>query len=171
MDILSVTSFLTFVPFTFGVYKLYKMFEWNKARLTYELGKVWSEQTLPWRSVIERHFGSYLSTTNPAKVESCEEFVKATDKDGELYELKIAVINLLNYFEDIAMLYLNDMLDKKMVDDTLKNAIRKYYVKLAPLKDCIDRHAGYKSWKLLDELMDYWDKEESGEPKKRFPFP
>ena len=167
--ILSVTSVIGLITFIFGVYKLYKIFEWNKAKLTYELGKTWSEQTLPWRGIIEKQFGSYLSTTTPAKVESCEEFVKATE-GSELYDLKIAVINLLNYFEDIAMLYLNDMLDKKMVDDTLKNAIRRYYDKLAPLKECIDRHAGYKSWKLLDELIDYWNNQEKEKPRRRFPF-
>ena len=35
-DILSFTGLITFI---FGVYKLYKLFEWNKAKLTYELGK------------------------------------------------------------------------------------------------------------------------------------
>jgi len=80
----------------------------------------------------------------------------------------MAVINLLNYFEDIAMLYLNDMLDKEMVDDTLKNAIMRYYDKLLPLKDCIDKHAGYKSWKLLDSLIEYWRREDKKKMKKRF---
>ena len=145
-------SFLTLLSLILGVYKLWKHYEWNKAHLTYELGKVWSEQTLPWRNIIEKKFGSYLSTTTPATVDSCEEFVKAVEGD-ELHELKMAVINLLNYFEDIAMLYLNDMLDKEMVDDTLKNAIMRYYDKLLPLKDCIDKHAGYKSWKLILEII------------------
>ena len=162
-----VVLILTFLSVSVGVFELWKHFEWNKAHLTYELGKVWSEQTLPWRNIIEKEFDSYLSTTTPANVNSCEEFVKAV-KGDELHDLKMAVINLLNYFEDIAMLYLNDMLDKRMVDDTLKNAIMRYYEKLLPLKECIDRLAGYKSWKLLDNLIEHWKKEDRREPSKRF---
>ena len=160
------------VTLAFGSWKLVKMFDWQKGMVSHELAKGWTDKTLKHKEVIEKKFGSYLSKVEQATVPNCEKFVNAVSGD-ELYNLKIAVISLMNYFEIIAVVYLNGMADTKVIDTTFKNAVLRYYHKIEKLADCLNRVAGYNSWEPVNQMIEIWNKQEQDEKKvknKKWPF-
>ena len=44
-----------------------------------------------------------------------------------MFHIKTAVISLMNYFEDIAVLYVSGMADKAIINATLRRPITRYY--------------------------------------------
>ncbi len=169
---LAITAFGVVIPLILGVIQLRKNYEWEKAMLATDLNKLWSEKTLPHRNIIEKKYGAYISNVKPIDPPDCEDFVGAVE-GGEFFELKISVISLMNYFEDIAVLYTSGMADRSIVDATLRKPMTRYYDKIKPLSGCIDKVAGYPSWKPLDELITAWKqqdaKREAGIKPRRFP--
>lgn len=156
---LAVMTFGIVVPLIIGVIQLKKRFDWEKGMLASQLGNMWSEKTLEHRQIIEQKYGPYLVKSEPISPPDAAEFVGATE--GELYQVKIAVISLLNYFEDIAVLYLSGMADRLIIDETIRRPMMRYYDKVRPLAKCIDHVAGYCSWKPLDDLVNLWKREDS----------
>ena len=139
--------------------------------LASQLGNVWTEKTLEHRKVIEEEYGTYFVASKPIQPPPCEDLVNAKVGD-ELFAMKMAVISLMNYFEDIAVLYTCGMADKYIIDATLRTPLMRFYDKIKPLAQCIDNVAGYPSWKPLDDLVEQWKHKEARkalvEPK-RFP--
>ena len=166
-----ITFFGIAIPLLFGVYQLKKRFDWDKAMLSYELGKIWTENTFQHRKVIEKVYGTYFLASKPINSPEPELFANASEGE-EFYEIKIAVISLMNYLEDIAILYSSGMADKHIIDTTLRQPVLSYYNKIKPLSSCIDNVAGYPSWKPLDDLIKLWNQEDSNKsklkPKKFF---
>jgi hypothetical protein len=170
MDIgLLVTLVGILATLVFGVWKLVKMLDWEKSSVSFELTKEWTDKTLSHREVIEKRFGTYLSKAEQADVPGgdCDGFVNAT-REKDLYPLKIAVISLMNYFETVAVVYLNGTADTELIDRTLKKPVLRYYHKIKKLADCIDNVAGYKSWEPVDQVIDIWNKQDKKTIKKRF---
>jgi hypothetical protein len=66
----------------------------------------------------------------------------------------------MNYFEDVAVLYQTGMADRNIIDNSLRRPLTRYYHKIKPLADCIDKVAGYQSWKPLDDLITTWEKDD-----------
>ena len=160
------------IPLVIGVLQLKKHFAWEKAMLASNLGNIWTEKTLVHRKVIEKKYGSYLVNVKPIDPPDCENFVNCAE-GHEMHHIKIAVVSLMNYFEDIAVLYVSGMADKAIIDATLRKPIMRYYEKIKPLAGCVDKVAGYPSWKPLDDLIAVWKREdaqrEAGIKPKRFP--
>jgi hypothetical protein len=144
------------IPLCVGIYQRHKRLAWDKAMLSYELQKAWTEKTSPHRAVIEKKYGSYLQNVQPVSIKNVEGFARATQGDN-LYPLRDAVVSLLNYFEDIAVLYSSGMVDKKMVDLTIKDPIISYYEKIKPLADCIEKVSGKKHWQPLENQIYEWN--------------
>ena len=168
---LLITVFGIVVPLIFGVWQLKKRFDWDKAMLFYELGKVWNEKTLEHRRTIEKKYGSYFVNISPVEISDPMGFVNASEGD-DLYPIKIAVISLMNHFELIADLYVYGMVDKHLVDASIRKPMSRYYTKIKPFAECIDKVAGYPSWKPLDDLIEVWekeDKEKSSVKAREFP--
>lgn len=163
---LCVTAIGIIIPLIIGVYSLKKRFSWDKAMLAYELGRVWTEKTLVHRKVIEKKYGMYFVASRPIVPPQCEIFANANEGD-ELFEAKIAVVSLMNYLEDIAVLYTSGMADKRIIDSTLRRPVLRYYDKIRPLAKCIDDIAGYPSWHPLDDLVTRWKQEEAASTSLR----
>lgn len=172
MDIgLLVTLIGILATLVFGVWKLVKLLDWEKASVSFELTKEWTDKTLRHREVIEERFGTYLSKAEQADVPEgdCEGFVNATP-EKELYPLKIGVISLMNYFETIAVAYLNGTADTGLIDTTLKKPVLRYYHKIKKLADCIDNVAGYKSWEPVDQVIAIWTEQDEKKIPRKFKF-
>lgn len=138
--------------------------------LSYELGRIWTEKTLQHRKIIEEKYGTYFVSSKPIDPPECELFVHAKEGDPH-HHVKIAVIALMNYLEDIAVLYASGMADKHIIDITLRKPVIGYYDKILPLSQCIDKVAGYPSWKPLDDIVALWkedDKKQSTVKPKKF---
>ena len=167
-----ITALGIIIPLIMAVLQLKKNYEWEKAMLAVELNKIWSEKTLPHRNIIEKKYGPYISNLKPIAPPDCEEFVNSVE-GSPLFPIKLAVIALMNYFEDIAVLYTSGMADKGIVDATLRRPMTRYYEKIKPLSGCIDKVAGSPAWKPLDDLMAIWKLQDSqkelGLKSKRFP--
>ena len=97
--------------------------------------------------------------SEPIEAPNCDLIAKAK-KGEEYFAIKIAVICLMNYFEDIAVLYSANMVDRNIIDRTLRRPVMRYYEKIIPLAKCFDDVAGYPSWKPLDDLIAKWKSED-----------
>ena len=165
-----ITALGVITPLVLGVIQLRKNYEWKKAMLAAELNRLWSEKTLIHRNIIEKQYGAYIHNVKTIDLPDCEDFANAVEGD-DLFCIKMAVISLMNYFEDIAVLYSSGMADRSMVEATLRKPMTRFYDKIKPLANCIEKVAEYPCWKPLDDLIAMWkqqdaQREEGIKPKK-----
>lgn len=161
MDIGLITLIGILATLILGVWKLVKMFNWQKAMISYELMKEWTDKTIAHRDIIEQEYGAYMAQEKQAELKwDCKEFVDAV-KGDDLYGLKVAVVSLMNYFETIAVVYLRGTADRELIDITLKNSVLRYHHKIKKLADCINKVAGYNSWEPVDRMIKIWKKQDA----------
>jgi hypothetical protein len=140
---------------------------WDRASLTSNLVSQWDERTERQRQTIEDMFGFYWNKDSIDLGGREKEFALAAKGDPSgFFEIREAVILLLNWFEDFAALYRQGMLDTVIANHLMKPPIKKYYFKIRPLMSAINLHLleGEPGWPILDELMEDWANARSPRP-------
>jgi len=161
---LGVSVLAIVIPLWVSIYQSKKRYKWDKAIMAYKIGEIWTTETKDHRKVIEKNYGSYLIPYKEMVVPTAEDYEGA--KPGtELYDINLAVSSLMNYFENVAVLYMQGVVDKKIIDNTMKKAIIQYHEKIKPLALLSEKVAGYPLWASLDELIEKWANEEKPKTK------
>lgn len=158
-----------------GLFLAYKTLkanhEWNRRQFAAQLLEKWSSQSVIHRKAIEKHYpGLYDHQKDDAlKVlipEQCEEIYKSTSSNEELWNLRFHLIELLNYFEYIAVSYNNNVGDREMIEKSFKCTLIKWNHLLTHFVATVKNHRKYNPWQPFTALANFW---EHGKPEGKPP--
>jgi Domain of unknown function (DUF4760) len=145
----------------FAIFSLRANHEWNRRNLACQLVAGWNDKTSAHRRAIE--------LIRPRLVDidkKSQEIVEITKTDANLiytsktgtpdWELRFHFIELLNYFEVIALAYRSRVADQKIIEEALKNVLTRWYDLLINYMQVAKEHRGYEPWEPFANVVQYW---------------
>jgi len=121
----------------------------------------WNNNTLVHRRAIEKAFpglldhkhGDYTQLTK----KHATEIYNATNNESELFELRFHIIELLNFFEAVAMAYENSVADQEILETSFKGTLNNYYIALHDFLAIVEDCRQYQPWKPYITLVRRWN--------------
>lgn len=137
--------------------------EWRKAQSASEIVREWDQRVGKHREELERLTGIYWTPEPvpvPATAQTDRSFGDSLPNDKH-YELKKTVLEVMNYMEIVASLYLKSMIDEEFIDALLKPPMIKLYKRCELLADAISKSyakgtSPADAWPVLTDLMVKW---------------
>ena len=142
-------------------------YRWRQQNLSIEILKEWNENTSQVRDRVESFFrvhfgeperGHYIKGMTEdfaTRLYHCRHDANASEYS--LREVRADVIRLLNYFEYISSAYEQAVLDRVIIDESLKAPIMIWYSDLSAFVDFITEWSGFHVWPPLQRLIYEWD--------------
>jgi hypothetical protein len=137
--------------------------DWRRRQYALAIVSEWNDKLIPNIRIVETKFPSIRENNNaPINVEVARELYMTNANKAE-YELNFAVraaiISILNYFEYIALAYTNGVADRKIIDQSLRASMMKWYEKLKDFENGVAIESGVNPWLPLHNLMISWEAE------------
>lgn len=137
--------------------------EWNRRRFAAELIKTWNSdlkenvRNIRTRYLSQFHNGRKIPDSEIKKMFTFNEI--GDEAEAVIYKgLYEEIIWMLNYMEFIAQCYRNNIVEKKLVDESQKDFMRRSYRTLEPFIIYYRDHTKAKEpWKPYSDLIIEWD--------------
>lgn len=152
-----VVLILTFIGVLAVFYTLRADHEWRRRQYTLDIISQWNANTIEHINAIEERFPNIRNElTSEVTAFDALEIYKARGTDAKNTGLRSHMIKLLNYFEYIALAYVNGIADKEIVDRSLKHSMMVWFGKLDNFVDAVEETDGKNPWEPLVALMQIW---------------
>jgi hypothetical protein len=157
----SVGLFLAYRSLKANYNSLRANHDWNRRQYATQIIEKWSSQSLSHRKAIEKEHPGLYDQKRPCDLKVIDsKFAKQiyeckpTDAN---WEIRFHILELLNFFEYVSVAYINKVADNKMIENSLKNVLLKWYRILYFFIEYVKYNRGYDPWKPYCDLMKVWD--------------
>jgi len=149
--------------------------DWNRRERAIAMAEKWNTQTLVHRKAIERAIPGLYDinkksvTVVELSVNRATQIYLANPEDEDQFsdwELRFHFIELLNYFEDVALSYLHQVGDQHILDEAISRPLLRWYAILSPFMKVVKEHRGYDAWEAFSSIVKIWDQPERRSRKK-----
>jgi hypothetical protein len=158
----NVGPLLTAVGLFFTVWALRANHDWNRRNFSATLVVPWNDKTSARRKAIEflrlglvdlDKSGDVVELT---KKDATAIYVSKPANGGSEWELRFHFIELLNYFESIAVAYTNAVGDQSIIEDSVRNPLIGWHDILQNFIQVVAEHRGYQPWEPYTALVAHW---------------
>lgn len=123
----------------------------------------WNQNTLIHRRSIETAFPGLLDrSTSRGVVELTKQQatnIYNSDPKSPDWELRFNLIELLNFFEAVAVAFESGVADRKLIEDSFRGVLRNYYEALHNFIVVVKESRGLNPWEPYVTLIRRWEPE------------
>src|SRR5262249_51650739 len=118
----------------------------------------WNAHTAPYRRGIDEVFPGLLDTQGPrANVDltkkRAHELYDAEPSSKDLV-VKCHLIELLNYCEYVAVSFQREVGDRKILEESFQETLRRWHYELSPFIEVTKERRGYNPWRPFSKFIE-----------------
>lgn len=135
-------------------------YSWRRQNLGIDVLREWNTHTIEYRdNIVDWSLGKYGEPPpehyiHPITPQLAQEIYHGREPDER--KLRREITSLLNYFEYIGSAYLREAVDRTIIDESLRNAMKKWYRDLSGYMDYVDEHNHNDTWPPFREVVKLW---------------
>jgi len=180
-----VSVFIAVSTFSLQERALTKEYEWRHKKEAQDILQTWDSRTSMQKAKIESFFRRRYRSEHmvPITEEDAVAIRKARaplgwnpasvpkDAEEELWDVRVKLTELLNYFETVSTACLQDIANESILRESLGGAMRDWRRYLQNYTAIANQQSGREIWKPYRELMFRWNGSESGRAITHEPRP
>lgn len=136
--------------------------DWNRRRSAADLLGRWNEHTLQHRKVIEAWKPGIIDYTQDARARPIIAPLEASEvyranPSQQLWNIRFAIIELLNFFEEIASSVQHHVADEQIIKGSISIPMKRYYEALLPyVRVVTHEESNSNPWTPLSQQLETW---------------
>lgn len=161
LQILQIVA--TMAGFSFAVYQLRQEYLWRRKQYAVNMLAEWNRHTANYRKIIEKFKPGLLDQSGGRK--SCDLSYKeaeglylSTPADQNKWELRYAIVELLNYCEYIAVSETQGIGESGILKDSFCHTVFRWYLELQPYVVVTAQRREKNPWTPLTNAVKQWIK-------------
>jgi len=132
----------------------------SKRALGVNLILQWNASTLSHRRAIEKTFPGLIDRQDGKIVELTKQQAQeiyTAQPGSDHFELRFHLIELLNFFEAVAVAYQHGVADQVLIDQCFKGTLLNYHGALHNFMKAVEKSRGYNAWAPYENLINNWN--------------
>ena len=136
--------------------------DWERRKYVLNMVRDWNlntgdharaiEDVFPHIRDVDRTSGHTAELTK----EMCKQIYTCAPNNKNYWEVRFHLIELLNYFEFIAIAYFQNVADREIVTSSFKGPMLKWHDILKNFVDVVHTCEGYEPWKPYTDVISEW---------------
>lgn len=146
--------------------------DWARRRYAISMVKQWNENVYPHFRVIENFYphirqfdegeGKYSELTH----DTAKNLWKCDPEDSVQWEVKTAIMELLNYFDFIATAYSQNVADSSIIIHSFEKPLTQWHDILTNFIKAAEKGLGFQPWETFLNVVATWKSPNSTARKK-----
>lgn len=120
----------------------------------------WNEKTLEHREAIDASFPGLLNRRNGGSTQQITKEIAAkiyhAEQGDPEFRLRFHILELLNFFEAIAVASRNNIADRGMIETSFRGTLENYNDAFRDFVAYVKECRGYNPWEPFDDLIREW---------------
>ncbi len=135
-------------------------YSWRRQNLGIDVLREWNSHTMDYRdNIVDWSLQEYGEPPEqhyirPITPELAREIYHS--RDSKISKVRREITSLLNYFEYISSAYLKEAVDRRIIDESLQNAMKKWHRDLICYMDYVDMHNKADTWPPFRQIIAFW---------------